>query len=340
MKTTMLSLLAVTLGATLARASDRDIFVSNEASGDISVISAESLQVVATIPVGKRPRGLKLAPDGRTLYVALSGSPAGGPGVDESKLPPADKSADGIGVIDLRARRLTRVVRGVSDPEQLDVNREGTRLFVASEDEGVAVVFDARSDAVLARVPVGPEPEGVNFAPDGRTVYVTSEAGSTVTVIDAKTLHIVAQIPVGLRPRSTAFTPDGKFAYVMNEAGASITVVETGAQRALRTLALPERTLLPMSGAVSADGATLFVSTGRGGRVLALHSADGSPAGDVAAGARPWGLALCERGSRIVTANGPSNDVAVIDARTMKLTAKVPVGQKPWGIACQSERRP
>src|SRR5881394_1675492 len=65
-------------------------------------------EVVARIPVGKRPRGLKLARDGKTLYVALSGSPRGGPGVDESKLPPPDRAADGVGVVDLTARKLVR----------------------------------------------------------------------------------------------------------------------------------------------------------------------------------------------------------------------------------------
>jgi YVTN family beta-propeller protein len=329
---TTLALLACT---GLAPAGAEEIFVSNEASDDVSVIDAGSLAVTATIPVGKRPRGLKLSPDGRTLYVALSGSPAAGPGVDESKLPPADKTADGIGVIDVASRKLTRVLRGVSDPEQLAVSADNARLFVASEDEGLVVALDLRTGAVLARVPVGPEAEGVNLAPDGRAVYVTSEAGSTVTVIDARTLRASAQIPVGLRPRSTAFSRDGRTAFVMNEAGASISVIDAAMHRSERTLTLSDRSLLPMSGAVSADGTTLFVSTGRGGRVIALATADGASKGEVAAGARPWGLALCDHGRRLYTANGPSNDVAVIEAATMSKIAAIAVGHKPWGVACR-----
>ena len=64
----------------------------------------------ARIPVGKRPRGIKLSRDGKTLYVALSGSPRGGPGVDESKLPPADRAADGVGVVDVASRKLVRTL--------------------------------------------------------------------------------------------------------------------------------------------------------------------------------------------------------------------------------------
>src|SRR5689334_12975200 len=70
------------------------IYVSNERSGDLSIIDSTTQTVIATTPLGKRPRGIHASPDGKTIYVALSGSAIGGPGVDESKLPPPDKKAD------------------------------------------------------------------------------------------------------------------------------------------------------------------------------------------------------------------------------------------------------
>ena len=69
------------------------VFVTNENGGDISVIDVATQKVVATIPVGKRPRGIRLSHDGAHVYVALSGSPIAPPGVDEDTLPPADKKA-------------------------------------------------------------------------------------------------------------------------------------------------------------------------------------------------------------------------------------------------------
>ena len=79
------------------------LYVTNEISGDMTVIDVRTRQVVGTIPLGKRPRGIRLSPDGSTLYVALSGSPLAPPGVDEKTLPPPDRSADGIGVFDVGA---------------------------------------------------------------------------------------------------------------------------------------------------------------------------------------------------------------------------------------------
>ena len=99
------------------------LFVTNESGGDISVVDVGTQQVVATIPVGKRPRGIRLSPDGTLLYVALSGSPIAPPGVDESTLPPADKKADGIGVVSIKDLKLLRVLQAGSDPEQTAVTQ-------------------------------------------------------------------------------------------------------------------------------------------------------------------------------------------------------------------------
>lgn len=53
------------------------IYVTNETSGDLSVIDAATNTVVGTIPLGKRPRGIAISPDGGTIYVALSRVPTG-----------------------------------------------------------------------------------------------------------------------------------------------------------------------------------------------------------------------------------------------------------------------
>ena len=51
------------------------IYVTNEASGDLTVIDSATHEVTATIPLGKRPRGIRASLDRKTIYVALSGSP-------------------------------------------------------------------------------------------------------------------------------------------------------------------------------------------------------------------------------------------------------------------------
>ena len=72
----------VAAGALLARAESPSylVFVSNERSGDVTVIDGATDAVVATFPVGKRPRGIHATPDGKRLFVTLERFAANGAG--------------------------------------------------------------------------------------------------------------------------------------------------------------------------------------------------------------------------------------------------------------------
>jgi YVTN family beta-propeller protein len=123
------------VGSMAASAAGYQIFVTNERSGDVTVIDGGDFKVTSTIAVGKRPRGIHVSPDGKTVYVALSGTPIEGPPAldaqgnpilkknnksdddddDESK---ADKSADGIGIVNVAQKKLTGRISAGSDPEE------------------------------------------------------------------------------------------------------------------------------------------------------------------------------------------------------------------------------
>jgi YVTN family beta-propeller protein len=321
----------VALLATTAPAAER-IYVTNERSGELSVVDGATHEVVATLPLGKRPRGMDLSPDGKRLYVALSGSPIGGPHVDESTLPPADKAADGIGVVELAGLRLVRTLRGVSDPEQVAVGRDGRKLYIASEDTATAVVIDEHDGRLLATLPVGVEPEGIAVSPDGRWVYVTAEADDVVTVIDTREDAVVATVPVGARPRTVLFARDAPRAYVSCENDATVAVIDTRTHRLERKLAVPGEGARPMGLALAPGGDVLYVSTGRGRHLVAFDARAGSVIGSVEVGPRPWGVAASRDGRYVYTANGPSNDVTVVDARTLQVVKRIPVGTSPWGV--------
>ncbi len=132
-------------------AAGTELYVSAEESGEIVVVDAERGVVVARVPVGKRPRGVKLSHDGKLLYVALSGSPRAAPGVDESKLPPPDRAADGVGVVDLAARKLVRTYASGQDPESFDLSRDGKTLYVSNEDASELSVLDLAAGKVTAQ---------------------------------------------------------------------------------------------------------------------------------------------------------------------------------------------
>ena len=311
------------------------LFISNEDSRNLSVIDQGSNAVVATIEVGTRPRGVKVSPDGRTVYVALSGSPKCPPTMPDAECAKkkVDRSLDGVAVVDVASRKTVKVLPAGLDPEAFDVSADGRTLFVSNEDADSLTVVDIASDRATSNVKVGREPEGVTVAPDGKTVWVTSEGDHDVSVIDVASGKALARIDAGgKRPRSVGFLPDGSKAYVTNEQTANVAVMDPAARVLRRMITLPAGSF-PMGIAIPRDGRRVYISNGRGGTVSVIDAVRDSVIATVQVGRRPWGLVLSHDGKWLYTANGPGNDVSVVDTDRLEVVQRIPVGASPWGAA-------
>jgi YVTN family beta-propeller protein len=64
-----------------------------------------------------------------------------------------------------------------------------------------------------------------------------------------------------------------------------------------------------------------------------IDPASNKVSGSVKVGQRPWGIALTEDGKKLYTANGPSDDVSVVDTDRLQVIKTIPVGKIPWGVA-------
>jgi YVTN family beta-propeller protein len=315
------------------------VYVTNERSGDLTIIDSVTNEVVSTVKLGKRPRGIHVSPDKKTIYVALSGSPIAGPGVDESTLPPADKTADGIGVFDIKDGKLLKVIHGGSDPEEFDLSKDGSLLYTSNEDTGETSIIDLAAGTVTASLKVGDEdsePEGVSTSPDGRFVYVTTENTGEIYVIDTEARKVIKNLKVGARPRSVAFFPDNMKAYVTLENDGALAVVDTVKHTKTGTIkignAAPPDNIKPMDVILSPDARTAYVSAGRGKQVFIIDTATDKVTGSFEVGQRPWGIGLSPDGKFLYSANGPSNDVSVVDLTTKTVIKTIKAGESPWGI--------
>src|SRR5204862_6944786 len=94
--------------------------------------------------VGKMPRGIHATPVGKLVIVTLGGSRRRAAGVDTERAP-ADKTADGLGVIDVSARKLIDRWHVGSDPEQFAVSKDVKLAFIANEDDARVVIVYLKS---------------------------------------------------------------------------------------------------------------------------------------------------------------------------------------------------
>lgn len=126
---------------------DRDdavAYATNKADGTVSRIDLASGEV-QTFAVGAGPHGLRLAPDGSRLYVALSG-------------------ANAVAYVDPESGAVERTVPVGASPEQLDVSPDGAWLAVANvADETVTLVNVERAASIRSSA-TGPGTFGVAFS--------------------------------------------------------------------------------------------------------------------------------------------------------------------------------
>jgi YVTN family beta-propeller protein len=340
------ALLAFASVGTAAPAAYR-VYVTNERSGDLTVIEGTGFNVIATVPVGKRPRGIHVSPDGKTVYVAVSGTPIEAPpqldahgnpiferkkGDDDDDDSGADKSADGIAVVDVAAGKLTGTLQAGSDPEEFALSRDGRSIYISNEDVKTASVIDIMTAKVTHIIPVSQEPEGVTTTPDGKQFYVTCEAGGDIYVIDTASYKVTGRFKVNGRPRSVAFLSNGSTAFIPSESAGEFNIIDALKVDVTKTITLPSGSR-PMHATVSADDQRLYLSNGRAGTVAVIDAHSYELLNSIKVGTRPWGIGISPDGKFLFSANGPSNDVSVVDLAAGKEVMRVKAGASPWGIA-------
>ena len=167
------------------------VYVSNEKDNTVTVVDSTTMEVVKTINVGQRPRGITISHDGKFIYLCASDD-------------------DTIEMIDTATHEDRRHrCHPVRTPSSSCSRPTARRLYVANEDDNLVTVIDIESKDVLAEIPVGVEPEGMGISPDGKTMVNTSETTNMAHFIDTSTHEITDNVLVDSRPRFAEFKPDG-----------------------------------------------------------------------------------------------------------------------------------
>jgi YVTN family beta-propeller protein len=330
------ALLVVWLAATVAAPNDARaaplLFVSADAGGEVVVVDPAKAQVVDRIKVGPRPRGLKLARNRKQLFVALSGAPK-----SAAPAPSAGAQTAGLAVVDIAARKVTKVIATPPSPLAVDVSPDGQTAYVANNETNELLVVNVAAGSVK-KMPVGTEPVAVAIRPDGKVVYVATRTANELSAIDPKTLTMLARVDAGMRPQAIAFAARETLAFVPNEAIPSVTVVdlkEHVSKAFFMVQPLPKTTppAALQSAVFSPDGKRLYVTTGAGRSVAILDPVKKTTLGIIdGVGAFPRGIAISADGKKLYTANGPSNDVGIIDVASKKVEARVAVPGAPWSV--------
>jgi len=277
------------------------IVVVNPDSNTVSVIDAETLELLAEIPVGIEPKAVAIDPLRSIVYVA-------------------DYGSDTISVVDLATYERFDSIPVGDRPAGLAIAGDGTLLAVAEYGDDMLRLVDTTKRTTSTTILIGDRPYAAAFTPDGSTVVVSHLLSGAVTFVSVDTEKIETV---------------GTWANVAPAPG--VTINATGTRAYLpQTMAHGLGRNTQFDNTVFAKISVVDLIDRR--HVTAEHIS--LPEKDQPVGL-PWHVALAKEDNELWVVNGASNDVSILDIQDPnrpRRVAHVSVSYNPRGIVIDAAR--
>ncbi|MDR2761375.1 MAG: c-type cytochrome [Planctomycetaceae bacterium] len=294
------------------------IYIANHDSSEICILDANTDKVVGTIPLGKKPNGIILSADGKTLY-ATSGGYGGV-----------------VQAIDLSAEKKVAEVETGHTPTDGVVTPDGKKLYVCNRFNADISEFSLPELKLVRKIKAVREPRGAVVTPDGKKVYVINGVPNDVNNVpedeNAKiivsSLITVIDVPSGNTSsirlsngsgslHGVTITPDGRYIFIS----------EVMARFQIPTTHL-ERGWINTSGVSIIDTTKLNDSNGGFLTTVLLD--------DVYQGAaNPWGIATSADGKLLCVAIAGTSEVITVNIEKMieKINKLKPDSENPDNVS-------
>jgi YVTN family beta-propeller protein len=167
-----------------------------------------------------------------------------------------NSAGDAIDVIDPATNKVVQQITGIEAAHGINFARDGSQVFVSNEATSTLDVFDARSGALIKKVPLSDHPNNIAVTPQGdRVVVAIARGGGALDIVDTKTLTLKKTIPTHGRLHNVYVTPDGKYAVMGSIPAKKITVVDLATEEISWELQL-DAGVRPMTIETNDDGST------------------------------------------------------------------------------------
>ena len=198
---------------------NREAYISNTESSEISVIDVDSLEVKKTIDLNGSSLGVAVSPDGKRLFVS-------------------DWFNNCLLVIQLNSHK-RRCVEVGKAPAGISISEKNDEIYVVSRDSNSVFVVSLSDEKVIGKILVGDHPFGLKLLPVKNHLYVTNVQSNDVSIVDLTERKEIKRVKVGKKPYCITFSMDGKKSFVTNQYSDSISIINTESLLLQKTVSSP-----------------------------------------------------------------------------------------------------
>ena len=302
------------------------IIQTNSAGDNVHVIDPATNKVVGVITGIEASHGTAAAPDGSRIYIS-------------------DEAESTLDVVDAKTFKVTKKIPLSGHPNNMAVSPNGRRVYVGIiQEPGGVDVIDTASLQRVKTIPTKGTIHNAYVTPDGKYVVAGSIQRKTVNVIDAATEEPAwtVDMDLGVRPMTFNTNPDGstKWIFVQLSGFNGFAVVDFATRKEINRIQNPDlppgKSIVtagsdPSHGmAVTSDGKTLVVCSRLNNYLYAYSLPELKLLGGAELNGKGAGwVTLTPDGKTAYVANPVTNDVSVVDIKSLKEVARIPVGFVP-----------
>src|SRR5215210_7146054 len=324
----VIAIAVVAVVCTLPLTAQRNVRIiqTNSAGDNVHIIDPDTNKVVGVIEGIEVNHGAGVAPDGSRIYVSNE----------------ADSTLD---IVDAKTLKVLKKVPLTGHPNNMAVGKDGKRVYVGIiQEPGGVDVIDTATMTRVKTVPTKGTIHNPYVTPDGRYVVAGSIVGKSVNVIDTQTETPAwtLDMDLGVRPMAFATNPNGstKWIFVQMSGLNGFAVVDFATHKEVNRINNPDlppgKKTVPQGSdpshgmAVTADGKTLVVCSRLNNYLYAYSLPDLKVIGaaELTGKGAGW-VTLTPDGKTAYVANPVTNDVSVVDVKSMKEISRIPVGFVP-----------
>jgi YVTN family beta-propeller protein len=335
---------------TVAQTASPTLLVLAKSDNTVALVDPATLQILARVSAGPDPHEIIASDDGKLAFISNYGGP--------------DSALNTISVVDLVARKALSPINLGALRSTHGLAFAGGKLYFTAETNKVIGRYDPATQRVDWILGTGQDRTHMIFVSKNLDQIVTSNVSSgTISIIEqisqpgggfgpppgspppgsgpppAKPRQTweVTNIPSGKGAEGFDVSPDGKEIWAANARDATVTIIDVAAKKATQTLSIPIKGANRLR--FTPDGKRVLIS-GLGASANAADTSlvvmDASTRKEVKhlnLGGGAAGILIAPDGARAYVAVSTADKVAVVDLKTMEVTAQISAGKQPDGLA-------
>jgi len=345
---------------------EEKIYVAVEGESKLAVFDSATQQLIREIDVSSQPHGMRMpaaphnvqvAPDGKTVWVTVNSghqghggqfSDSGHEAMEQEEMvhegmahEETETPTDEVVVIDPKDDSIVQhipIAPGVH-LAHVAVTPDGSAAYVTAQNENAIYKINALTYQIEGKIqaPAGSQPHGLRIAPDGSHAYIALLQGKGLGVLDLRTGQLET-IPLNGAAVQTAVTPDGRLVLASLYDSKQLAVYDTNT-KAIRYIELLDPARGPVQLYPTPDSRYVYVADQGhyfdqpdSDRVFKVDLQQSRVIWSLKAGTAPHGIVVASDGQQAYVTNLVSNDLSVIDLKTDREAARLPVGKEPNGV--------